>query len=93
MADRTQLHVGNKAFAVPTLTKRVFEAAMGFALTAAAILTVLTLNNLLTGRTGWYGGYTRWMKFIQQTDILGTMILTAVVTVAFVYWYRGKARR
>lgn len=93
MSERTQLHVGKSHFSVPKLTKRLFEIAMGAAITAVVILAVLTLDNLLTGKTGWYGGYRQWLRFIQQSDVLGTMLLTSAVTVVFVYWYRSQSRR
>jgi hypothetical protein len=35
---------------------------------------------------------TAWMAFIQRPDILATMVLTASVTVLFVYWQRDKER-
>jgi hypothetical protein len=93
MSERTQLHVGKTNYTVPKITKRLIEIVMGTVLTAIVILAVLTLDNVLTGKSGWYGGYAQWLKFMQQSDILGTMLLTAGVTVAFVYWYRGTSKR
>lgn len=93
MSDRTQLAMGTKSVSVPKLTKRLIEIAASAALTAAAMLAILTVNNLLIGKNGWEQGYTIWMKFIQRSDILGTVILTATVTVAFVYWYRAKQQK
>lgn len=93
MSDRTMLSVGAKSISVPKLTKRLIEIAASIGLTAVTVLAVLVLDNVLTGKTGWYGGYTTWLKFIQRSDILGTIILTAVVTVSFVYWYRAQGRR
>ncbi|MGF1650149.1 MAG: hypothetical protein ACFCUN_06845 [Hyphomicrobiaceae bacterium] len=93
MSDRTQLHIGKTNMSVPKVLKRALEIAMGVGLTAFAILVVLTLNTVLTGNGGWFGGYTLWMQFIQKTDVMATMILTAAVTVGFIYWYRAGARR
>ena len=92
MADRTQLAVGPKSFSVPKLTKRLIEIAASCVVTAAAILAILTINNLLIGKNGWARGYDIWSQFIARSDILGTIILTATVTVAFVYWFRAKSR-
>ncbi len=93
MSDRTMLAVGGKSFSVPKLTKRLVEIAAAVGLTSFTVLVVLMLNNVLTGKGGWQRGYDTWLKFIGRSDILGTMILTAVVTVAFVYWYRSRSRR
>jgi hypothetical protein len=38
-------------------------------------------------------GWDLWLTFINRTDILATMVLTALVTVAFVYWQRGHERK
>ncbi len=93
MSDRTQLAVGPKSFLVPKLTKRLVEIAVSSGLTMFTILAVLSLNNLLIGKNGWEQGYAIWLQFIQRSDILGTILLTASVTVAFVYWYRAFGKR
>jgi len=93
MSDRTMLAVGGKSFSVPKLTKRLIEIAASVGLTLFAALVVLVLNNVLIGKNGWERGYATWLKFIGRSDILGTMILTAAITVAFVYWYRGRNKR
>ncbi|MEM7778259.1 MAG: hypothetical protein AAF732_21970 [Pseudomonadota bacterium] len=92
MSERTQLALGSKSLSVPKLTKRLIEIAVSTALTAVAMLAILTTNNLLIGKNGWERGYSIWINFIQRSDILGTVILTATVTVAFVYWYRARDR-
>ena len=93
MSDRTMLAVGKKSFSVPKLTKRLIETAVSVGLTASTVLIILVLNNVLTGKGGWLRGYNTWLRFIQRSDIMGTMIITAAITVAFVYWYRGRTRR
>lgn len=92
MSERTQLAIGPKTLSVPKFTKRLVEIAVSSGLTAVAILAILTINNLLIGKNGWERGYAIWMRFIQRSDILGTIILTAVITVMFVYWYRGRSK-
>ena len=86
MSDRTMLALGRSTYSVPKMTKRAFQVLMAVGLTAAAILIVLSLNNVLTARSGWQQGFETWFSFIRRSDILGTMVLTAVVTVASVYW-------
>ena len=56
------------------------------AITAVAILIVLSLNNVLTTQTGWRQGFNTWLAFIRRSDILGTMVLTSAITVLSVYW-------
>ena len=34
-----------------------------------------------------------WIVFINRPDIQATMVLTALVTVMFVYWQRDKEKR
>jgi hypothetical protein len=93
MTDRTQLSIGRSNFSVPKLTKRLFEIVIASGLTSLVALAVITLNQMLTGRNGWQRGYDAWFQFIKRSDILGTMLLTAAVTVAFIYWQRSRDRR
>ncbi|MGQ0457521.1 MAG: hypothetical protein ACT4OU_10715 [Hyphomicrobium sp.] len=90
MQDRTQLAIGRSSFSVPRMTKRIVEMAIGVGLTGAVALLVLVLNNVLTGRGGWLNGFDVWMSFIRQPDILGTMMLTALVTSMYIAWQRHQ---
>lgn len=90
MSDRTQLAFGRTSFSVPRLTKRVVEVAVITGLSALAALVILGLNNVLTGRSGFTAGFDLWMQFIRRSDILGTMILTAIVAVGYVNWQRDS---
>jgi len=63
------------------------------ALTAFAAFVILMLNNVLTARSGFTQGFDVWYAFIRRSDILGTIVLTAIVTVLFVYWQRDNERR
>lgn len=93
MSDRTQLAIGRTLVSVPKLTKRVIEVAVVTGLTGLAALLVLGLNNVLTARSGLTGGLDLWMNFIRRSDILGTMILTAIVAVVYLNWQRDGANR
>ncbi len=93
MSDRTMLAIGRSNFSVSRLTKRAVQTLVATALTAAASLVILMLNNVLTAKSGWQQGFDVWLAFIRRSDILGTMLLTAIVTVAFVYWHREHERR
>lgn len=85
-ADRTMLAVGRSTYSVPKFTKRVAQIAIAVALTGAAAFIVLSLNMVLTTHAGWRQGFDLWFGFIRRSDILGTMILTAAVTTATIYW-------
>ncbi|MBK9079387.1 MAG: hypothetical protein WBP38_09570 [Hyphomicrobium sp.] len=91
MSDRTQLAIGRTILSVPRLTKRAVEVAVVTGLTGLAALLVLGLNNVLTARSGFTGGFDLWMQFIRRSDILGTMILTAIVAVVYLSWNRDSS--
>ncbi|MCB1515470.1 MAG: hypothetical protein H6876_02295 [Hyphomicrobiaceae bacterium] len=93
MSDRTQLAIGRSTFSVSRLTKRALQAVIASALTALAAFLILMLNNVLTARSGFTQGFDVWYAFIRRSDILGTIVLTAIVTIAFVYWQRDRERR
>jgi hypothetical protein len=93
MSDQTQLAIGRTILSVPRLTKRAVEVAVVTGHTGLAALVVLGLNNVLTARSGFTGGFDLWMQFIRRSDILGTMILTAFVAVAYLSWSRDNGKR
>jgi hypothetical protein len=53
----------------------------------------MMINGFLVGRGGSLAGIDVWLAFIKRSDIIGTIILTALVTTAFHYWQRDKERR
>lgn len=93
MSDRTQLAIGRSTFSVTKLTKRALQMVIASALTAFAAFIILMLNNVLTAKSGFTQGFDVWYAFIRRSDILGTIILTAMVTVLFIYWQRDNERR
>lgn len=93
MSDRTQLAIGRSTFSVTKLTKRALQMVIASALTAFAAFIILMLNNVLTAKSGFTQGFDVWYAFIRRSDILGTIILTAMVTVLFIYWHRDNERR
>lgn len=92
MADKTVLLVPGKRMSVPKLLKRTVQIALAVALTAVMVLGVLVVSGLLQQKGGTVHGLNVWYAFIQRSDIWATMILTAIVTVSFVYWQRGQER-
>jgi hypothetical protein len=94
MVDRTMLVVAGKRLPVPRLLKRLLQVAIAVALTAAVLFVVIVGNGFLVGRgTTLQAGYNAWLAFVRRSDILTTMVLTACVSVLFVYWQRDRERR
>jgi len=93
MSDRTQLAIGRNSISVPRLTKRAVEAGAATALTSCVALIILVLNNVLTGRGGWTNGFDVWLSYMRQPAVLGTMILTALVSSLFLAWQRDRGAR
>ena len=84
--------IGKIAGAPVVLSPSFLLAAV--VLTAAVFLVVIVGNGFLVGRqTSLQAGVNAWLAFVKRPDILATMILTAVVTVMFVYWQRKQERR
>ena len=88
MSDRTQLAIGRNTLSVPRVAKRILEVLTASGLTALASFLILELNNILTAHSGIMQGVEIWLLFIRRSDILGTMVLTAMVTVGYLYWLR-----
>jgi len=94
MVETTLLVVSGKKLTVPRLLKRTLQVAIAVMLTAAVFLVVIVGNGLLVGRqTSLQAAINLWLAFIKRPDILATMVLTAFVTVLFVYWQRNQERR
>ena len=94
MADKTTLALPGKKLSVPKIVKRTIQIASAVALTAMVALAAMVGNALLLGKKGKsLQGLDVWLSFINRTDIIATMVLTAFVTVLFVYWQRDHERR
>ena len=78
---------------LPPLIKRLLDAAIAMGLTMGLVLVMVVISNLLVARTNSWAGFKLWYAFMSRPDILGTIILTAVVSMSYVYWQqRGKIR-
>jgi hypothetical protein len=94
MVETTILVVAGRGLRVPRILKRTLQIAVAVGLTAAAFLVVIVSNGLLVGRqVSLQAGVNVWLAFIKRPDILATMVLTAFVTVIFVYWQRNQERK
>ncbi len=94
MGDKTTLVLPGRKLTVSTALKRSLQISVSVGLTALLALMVVIVNTLMVSRTGSaVQGFNTWLAFIQRGDIQATMVLTALVTVLFVYWQRDKERR
>ena len=92
MVEKTILALpsGRKA-SVPRPFKRTLEIALSVTLTSAIFLVMIVGNGVLIGRgASLQAGLNAWLDFIKRPDILGTMTITAVVTVFLVYRMRDR---
>lgn len=93
MSDKTMLVMPGKNLSVPRLFKRTIQVAMSVALTAAVALVLMMGSGLLQARGSLGQAFNSWLGFINRPDIQATMVLTALVSVLFVYWQRDKEGR
>jgi len=93
MSNKTMLVMPGKNLMVPRLFKRVLQVAGAVVLTAAVALALMLGSGLLQARGTLSQALAVWVAFINRSDIQATMVLTAIVTVAFVYWMRDKEGR
>lgn len=94
MTDKTTLALPGKKLSVPKIIKRIVQIACAVALTAMVALAAIVGSSLLLGKKSKsLQGIDVWLSFINRTDILATMVLTAFVTVMFVYWQRDQEKR
>ncbi|MBO0765753.1 MAG: hypothetical protein J2P50_14365 [Hyphomicrobiaceae bacterium] len=93
MAETTQLVMGGRRMLVPRLLKRLVQVGLSVAVTSAVFFVMIAGNGYLVGRTTLRTGFNAWLVFIQRSDILATMVLTAIVTMLVMYWQRDQERR
>ena len=93
MSDKTVLAVPGRKLSVPRVFKRTLQISTAVVLTAAVALTFIVANSMLLGRGSPFQALSAWLAFIKRPDIQATIILTAIVTVLFVYWQRDRERK
>jgi hypothetical protein len=75
------------------IVRRLADVAAAIGLTAALVFVIIFTNSFLTARGGSVHGFNTWYAFILRPDILGTMVLTALVTIGYVMWQQGHRPR
>jgi len=78
---------------MPPVLQRVLDVTAAIALTAALMLVIVGINAFLMSRGGSFAGFRVWYAFIGRPDILGTMVLTALVTFGYVFWQQRRRPR
>jgi uncharacterized membrane protein YhaH (DUF805 family) len=86
MSERTMIDVAGKTLLVPRLAKRALQVLTAMGLTALLTLTIIVANSMLTAKGGSSAGFAMWLNFIQRPEVIGTMLLTALVTVLYLHW-------
>lgn len=93
MSDRTMLAVGMNKLSVPRLVKRTLQVAIATALTAAVLFVIVVTNGMLLGRGGATQGFGLWLTLIGRSDVLPMIVLTSIVTTAYLAWERSRDKR
>jgi hypothetical protein len=94
MVEKTVLALpAGKKTAIPRVLKRLVQIALAVAFSSAVFLAMIVGNGMLVGRGGSFQvGWNAWLAFIKRPDILGTMVVTSVVTVLVIYWMRDREK-
>ena len=71
---------------LPPMARKLLDVLIAIGLTSAVVGLVVVVNNLLIAPKASLAGFKLWYGFILRPDILGMMILTALVTTAYMMW-------
>ena len=72
---------------------KLLDVAIAIALTSGLVCLVVVLNSLLTAPRASWAGFKIWYGLILRPDILGIMILTALVTTGYFMWQQRHRPR
>ncbi len=78
---------------MPPLTKKLTDVAIAVGLTMGVVFIIVVANSFLTARGGYWQGVNLWLALVQRPDILGTIVLTALVTTGYFVWQQGGRSR
>ena len=93
MSDRTMLAVGANKLAVPRVVKRTMQVAIATALTAGVLFVIVVANGMLLARGGAAQGFGIWLTLIGRSDVIPMIVLTSIVTIAYITWERNREKR
>jgi hypothetical protein len=69
------------------------DVLIAIGLTAAVFFIIVVTNSFLMARGSYAHGFNLWFSFILRPDILGTIVLTALVTMMYVFWKQSGRPR
>jgi hypothetical protein len=75
------------------LLRKLIDVLIAVALTAAVVFVIVVANHFLMARGNSLIGFKMWLSFIGRPDILGTMVLTALVSAAYTLWQQTRRPR
>ena len=78
---------------MPPAMRQVVDVLIAIGLTAAVFFIIVVANSFLMSRSTYGHGFNLWYSFILRPDILGTMVLTAFVTMGYVMWKQSGRPR
>ncbi|MBX9589119.1 MAG: hypothetical protein K2X43_07435 [Hyphomonadaceae bacterium] len=78
---------------MPPAMRKAIDILTAIGLTAAVFFVIVVANSFLMTRGGYSQGFKLWYSFILRPDILGTIVLTALVTMVYVFWKQGGRPR
>ena len=94
MMETTGLVVVGRRFSVPRVVKRLLQVIAALCLSGAVLFVIMVANGMLAGRQpSLQTGISLWLAFVKRSEIQLTAVITAVVTVTFVYWQRNQERK
>ena len=92
MSDKTYLAMAGSRVAMPRVLKRIALVTGAVGSTMLVALALMLSSGLLQAKGTIFQAWAIWLAFINRPDIQATMVLTAFVTVLFVYWQRDQER-
>ena len=78
---------------MPPAMRKAIDILTAIGLTAAVFFVIVVANSFLMSGGNYCHGFHLWYSFILRPDSLGTIVLTALVTMAYVFWKQtGRPR-
>jgi hypothetical protein len=78
---------------MPPSMRKALDILTAVGLTAAAFFIIVVANSFLMSQGNYSRGFSLWYAFILRPDILGTVFLTAAVTFAYIWLWKGNGGR
>jgi hypothetical protein len=73
--------------------RKAIDVLTAIGLTAGVFFVIVVANSFLMARGSYVAGFNLWYSFILRPDILGTIVLTALVTMTYVFWKQSGRPR